>query len=45
MYKGGGVLAQFDDRTIPGGLAYGWHQFERADFTVAGSPFEAPTKG
>jgi hypothetical protein len=45
MYKGDGVLAQFDDRATPGGLAYGWHQFERVDFTVADSPFETPTKG
>ncbi len=29
-----GWLAQFDDRSTPGRLAYGWHEFGRKDFEV-----------
>lgn len=46
MYKDGGLLVQFDDRTIPGGLAYGWHTFAMGAFTVDSEDIRpAPTKG
>ena len=45
MYKDDGLLAQFDDRQTLSSLAYGWHRFEMTDFTIDGSPFDAPTKG
>lgn len=45
MYKDDGLLAQFDDRLMFGGLAYGWHKFKLTDFTIDASPFDAPTKG
>jgi hypothetical protein len=46
MYSKGGVLAQFDNRSTPGGLAYGWHRFATSDFRADPSDLQpAPTKG
>ncbi len=46
MYSKGGVLAQFDARNTPSGLAYGWHRFNTRDFHVDLSDLQpAPTKG
>jgi hypothetical protein len=46
MYRDGGLLAQFDDRSTQGGLAYGWHKFAMVDFTVDSEDIRpAPAKG
>lgn len=45
IYEDDGLLAQFDDRSTPGGLAYGWHKFPLSDFEVEISAFETLTKG
>lgn len=39
LYKDGGLLAQFDDRLTPNGLAYGWHKFALSDFIVYSGDF------
>lgn len=44
IYEDDGLLAQFDDRSTPGGLAYGWHKFVLSDFAVETSAFETPSK-